>query len=147
MTPQTEAFIDWPAAQRAVEASAGKAVELGVRINVSIVDASGLRLAFLRMRGSSLHSISISEDKAYTAASFGIATSEWAEQLKAHSIEVQQGLRQRPRMVLFGGGIPIRLGGEVVGGIGVSGASEEQDELCARAGLEANGWLGSSPAL
>lgn len=49
------------------------------------------------------------------------------------------GFAARPRMVVFGGGLPIRIDGELVGGIGVSGASAEQDEACARAGLEAIG--------
>jgi uncharacterized protein GlcG (DUF336 family) len=127
--------LDWNAAQQAVQGATRKALELGVRINVSVVDVGGNLLAFLRMNGAPLHSISISEDKAYTAVSFGLATSKWSEVLSVHSEAVRQGLPMRPRFVMFGGGLPIRVADELVGGIGVSGASEEQDEQCAQAGL------------
>jgi uncharacterized protein GlcG (DUF336 family) len=134
--------MDWRAAQRAAEAAAQKAVELGARVNVSVVDTAGLPVAFLRMAGAPLHSISLCEDKAYTAVSFGIPTSAWAEELKNHSEAVRQGLLQRPRAALFGGGVPIVIDGVLAGAIGVSGASEQQDEQCAKAGLAACGWLG-----
>jgi uncharacterized protein GlcG (DUF336 family) len=134
-------WIDWKAAQRAAEAAAEKAMELGARINVSVVDAAGLPLAFLRMPGAPLHSISICEDKAYTAVSFGLPTSAWAEELKKHSEAVRQGLLQRPRTALFGGGIPILIDGMLAGAIGVSGSSEQYDEQWAKAGLAAGGWL------
>jgi uncharacterized protein GlcG (DUF336 family) len=133
--------FDWSQAQRAAEAAARKAEELGARVNVSVVDASGTPMAFLRMAGSLLHSMSICEDKAYTAVSFGIPTSAWAEQMKEFSELVRQGLLQRPRTAFFGGGVPIVIDGVLAGAIGVSGASEQQDEQCARAGLAACGWL------
>lgn len=128
--------LTWKAAHQAVEGAVLKALDLGIKVNVSVVDTGGNPLAFLRMNGAPLHSISISEDKAYTAVSFGLATSEWANELKAHSDAVRQGLPLRPRFVMFGGGLPIRRNGELVGAIGVSGASEQQDEECAQAGLE-----------
>lgn len=131
--------LTWEAAHRAVEGAVRKALDVGVKVNVSVLDSGGNLLAFLRMNGAPLHSISISEDKAYTAVSFGLATSKWTKELKAHSEAVRQGLPLRPRFVMFGGGLPIRLEGEVIGGIGVSGASEEQDEECAQAGLKATG--------
>ena len=131
--------LTWEAAHLAVQAAVRQALELGARINVSVVDAGGVPLAFLRMHGAPLHSIEISEDKAYTAASFGLATSDWQHELAAHSASVRQGLPLRPRFVMFGGGLPIRCGSELIGGIGVSGGSEQQDEQCAKAGLIAMG--------
>ena len=122
-------------ALRAVEGAVQHAVKLGVKINVAVCDASGTRMAFLRMNGAYLHAITISEDKAYTAASFGIPTSQWAQILSDHSDGVRLGLPARPRFVQFGGGLPISINGTVVGGIGVSGGSEQQDEECARFGL------------
>jgi uncharacterized protein GlcG (DUF336 family) len=127
--------ITTEAARRAVEGAVQQAVKLGIKINVAVCDASGTQMAFLRMNGAYLHSITISEDKAYTAASFGIPTSQWAQILSNHSDGVRLGLPARPRFVQFGGGLPISINGTLVGGIGVSGGSEQQDEECARFGL------------
>ena len=131
--------IDWPAAHRAVGAAVQAAQAMGVRINVAVVDASGVLVAFLRMPGAPLHSVDIAMDKAYTAVSFGLATSQWQEALQQHSAAVRDGLVRRPRFVAFGGGLPLMEGGKRLGGIGVSGGSEQEDEACARAGLAALG--------
>jgi uncharacterized protein GlcG (DUF336 family) len=88
------------------------------------------------MPGAFLHSIDIAIDKAYTAASFGFPTSQWPEIL-AGDEALRIGLPLRPRLVIFGGGLPIVENGQRIGGIGVSGGSAEQDEDCARAGLAA----------
>ncbi|OIQ98179.1 hypothetical protein GALL_197730 [mine drainage metagenome] len=130
-------LIDWPAASQAVEAAAKNAQGLGVRVNIAVVDAAGNLGAFLRMPGAPLHSIDIAIDKAYTAASFGLPTSRWSEALLSHSEAVRQGMVLRPRFIAFGGGLPIVEAGHRIGGIGVSGGSEEQDEQCAQAGLQA----------
>jgi uncharacterized protein GlcG (DUF336 family) len=138
MKPECSAqAFDWVAAQRAAEAAVHHALALGVAVNVAVVDAGGHPLAFLRMHGAPLHSIGISEDKAYTALSFGLPTSQWSEVLSKQSDALRQGLPLRPRFVMFGGGLPIRSGGAVIGAIGVSGASEQQDEQCASAGVAA----------
>lgn len=131
--------IDWPAAHRAVEAAAREAGRHGLRVNVAVVDAAGHLAAFVRVPGAPLHSIDIAIDKAYTAASFGLSTHRWHDVLQEHSEAVRQGLVQRPRFIAFGGGLPIVEGDRVIGGIGVSGGSEAQDEACARAGLDALG--------
>ena len=140
MVHRTEQWqVSLESAHLAVEAAVFHANSLGIFINVAVCDASGIAMAFLRMHGAPLHSISISEDKAYTAASFGLPTSEWTNALNSHSVAVRQGLPMRPRFVQFGGGLPIRMDSILIGGIGVSGGSEEQDEACARFGLEAVG--------
>ncbi|WP_373186958.1 heme-binding protein [Halopseudomonas sp.] len=127
--------LRWELALKAVEAATRKALELNILINVSVVDQAGIPLSFARMNGSFLHSADIATDKAYTAASFGFPTSEWIQILDANPA-MRLGFPQRPRLVVFGGGLPIKVDGQCVGGIGVSGGSEDQDELCARAGLE-----------
>ncbi|WP_424860003.1 GlcG/HbpS family heme-binding protein [Tepidimonas sp. HKU77] len=127
--------IDAPAALRAIEAAVRHATALGVRVNVAVVDAAGLPVAFARMAGAPLHSVDIASDKAYTAASFGLPTSAWTQELASHSEAVRQGLVLRPRFVAFGGGLPIVEQGVRIGGIGVSGGSEAQDEAIAQAGL------------
>ncbi len=135
-TPQ--AVISTDAAHRAVRAAVERADELGIRINVAVTDAGGVLAAFLRMPGAFLHSVDIAIDKAYTAASFGWPTSQW-ERIFEGDAALARGMPHRPRIVVFGGGLPIRAGEALIGGIGVSGGSAEQDESCARAGLEAIG--------
>ena len=132
------------AAATAVRAAVAQAEALGIRINVAVTDASGTLMAFLRMPGAFLHSIDIAIDKAYTAASFGFSTSRWGAVLGDDEL-LRLGLNQRPRLVLFGGGLPIVEAGARIGGIGVSGGSAEQDERCAAAGLAAIG-LGDATA-
>lgn len=131
--------IDWHAALAVVGAAVQAAEAMGARVNVAVVDASGVLASFLRMPGAPLHSVEIAIDKAYTAASFGLATSQWSEALQQHSSAVREGLVLRPRFVAFGGGLPVMENGQRIGGIGVSGGSEQQDEACARAGLAALG--------
>lgn len=130
--------ISAAAAHTAVGAAVQAAEAMGLRINVAVTDRSGTLAAFLRMPGAFLHSVDIAIDKAYTAASFGFPTSQWGAVL-AQDEMLRIGLSGRPRLVVFGGGLPILADGELIGGIGVSGGSAEQDEACARAGLQALG--------
>ena len=109
-----------------------------IRINAAVTDAGGVLTAFLRMPGAFLHSVDIAIDKAYTAAGFGFATGQWAGILRGDEA-LRLGMPVRPRNVVFGGGLPMREQGVLIGGIGVSGGSAEQDEICARAGLAALG--------
>ncbi|MDP3138172.1 MAG: heme-binding protein [Burkholderiaceae bacterium] len=132
-------MIDWAAAHACVGAAVKAAGVLGLRVNVAVVDAGGVLAAFLRMPGAPLHSVDIAIDKAYTAASFGLATSQWSAALQQHSVAVRDGIVRRPRFVAFGGGLPVMEVGQCIGGIGVSGATEEQDEAIANAGLKAMG--------
>jgi uncharacterized protein GlcG (DUF336 family) len=129
-------LISAAAVATATQAAVAHAEALGIRINVAVTDASGVLAGFLRMPGAFLHSIDIAIDKAYTAASFGFPTSQWPEIL-AGDEALRLGLPLRPRLVIFGGGLPIVENGQRIGGIGVSGGSAEQDEDCARAGLAA----------
>lgn len=132
-------MIDWAAAHACVGAAVKAAGVLDLRVNVAVVDAGGVLAAFLRMPGAPLHSVDIAIDKAYTAASFGLATSQWSAALQQHSVAVRDGIVRRPRFVAFGGGLPVMEVGQCIGGIGVSGATEEQDEAIANAGLKALG--------
>lgn len=98
-------------------------------------------MSFLRMTGAFIHSINIAIDKAYTAASFGFPTKDWMR-LVGHDEGMKLGFSAQPRLIVFGGGLPILCASDATewcGGIGVSGASEEQDEACAHAGLAALG--------
>ena len=139
-TPRSVAqrAITADAAATAVRAAVAHAEVSGIRVNAAVTDASGVLAAFLRMPGAFLHSVEIAIDKAYTAASFGFPTGQWMSAIGGDEA-LRTGLPLRPRLVVFGGGLPIREGGELIGGIGVSGGSAEQDEACARAGLAAIG--------
>ena len=129
--------ISAAAASAAVLAAVAHAEINGWKINVAVVDRSGNLMAFLRMPGAFLHSIDIAIDKAYTSASFGFPSKDWMAMI-GHDEGMKLGFSVRPRLIVFGGGLPIGEG-EWIGGIGVSGASEAQDEECARAGLSAIG--------
>ncbi len=132
----TQHTIHWQAANTAVCAAVEKATELGIKINVSVADNGGNEVAFLRMPGAFLHSIDIAKDKAFTSAGFGFPTSQWAEIFKTEEM-LKTGMPVRDRLVVFGGGEPIEVDGKMLGGIGVSGGSEEQDIICAKAGIQA----------
>ncbi|OWW20262.1 GlcG/HbpS family heme-binding protein [Noviherbaspirillum denitrificans] len=132
--------ITWEAASAAAQAAVRHAEKNGWRINVAVVDRGGNLMSFLRMPGAFLHSINIAIDKAYTAAGFGFSTKDWMAAV-GHDDGMKLGFSAQPRLIVFGGGLPMRVeeGGEWIGGIGVSGASEAQDEECARAGIAAVG--------
>ncbi len=134
----SQSVISADAAHTALAAAVAHARELGIAINVAVTDSAGVLAGFLRMPGAFLHSIDIAIDKAYTSASFGFPTAMWKEILANDEI-LKIGLAERPRLVIFGGGLPIVADGVRIGGIGVSGGSAEQDEECARAGLNAIG--------
>ncbi len=134
----TQTVIGCDAALRVAEAAVAAARELGVRINVAVCDSAGHLAAFLRMPGAFVQSIDIAIDKAHTAAGFGFPTGDWMRAVEGNE-GMKLGFSARPRLVVFGGGLPIRIDGQLIGGVGVSGASEAQDEACAQAALVALG--------
>ncbi|MEW8222880.1 MAG: heme-binding protein, partial [Candidatus Thiodiazotropha taylori] len=119
-----EPQIHWRAAADAVAAAVQQAEEMGIKINAAVVDKGGNLLAFQRMNGAFLHSIGISIDKAYTAAGFGFPTRKWMDEIRDIP-QLREGIVQRDRLVIFGGGLPIVSNDQVIGAIGVSGGSEE----------------------
>lgn len=121
----------------ALPAALAEARSLKLRVSVSIVDAGGQLIHLAHMDGAPTPSRDIALDKAYTAAGFGVATSAWEERLANAPASVRNGLMQRPRLAMFGGGVPVKVDGVTVGAIGVSGATAEQDEQCAQAGVDA----------
>lgn len=121
-----------------IAAGEAAARELGVPMVISIVDELGVLKAFSRMDGAALLSVEIATDKAYTAVSFGIATHEWFEFVK-NDPPLLHGIVKTPRLIVFGGGYPIKIDGDIVGGIGVSGGHYDQDMKVATAALAALG--------
>lgn len=130
-----EITISRQASMEACLSSVQKAEELGININVSVVDNKGLEMAFLRMEDSFIHSINIAKDKAYTSASFGFPTEQWTTIFKSMP-HLEHGFSNRKRLIPFGGGMPIFENGIKVGAIGVSGGTEEEDIICAKYAIE-----------
>lgn len=121
--------------QKMIAAAVAKANSLGVPQIVAVLDESGLLKGFCRMDGAPLISIEVAQNKAYTAL-LGSPSQDFFNRIK-DSPALLAGVPHIPRIVTFGGGLPIRIGGVVVGAIGVSGGSVEQDIECAQAGLDA----------
>ncbi len=134
----TKKSIAGETAKRLIEAGEAAARELGVPMVIAIVDESGILKAYSRMDGAALLSVGIAQDKAYTSVSFGIATHEWFEFVK-NDPPLLHGIIKTPRLVVFGGGYPIKEDGTIIGGIGVSGGHYEQDMKVAQAALAALG--------
>jgi uncharacterized protein GlcG (DUF336 family) len=117
-----------------LEAVTNKAEELGIKINAAVVDEGANLKAFIRMDEAALLSSEIAQNKAYTAAAFGKPTHEWYPMIKDEPA-LLTGIVHTKKLVVFGGGIPLTVGGIIVGGIGVSGGTSEEDVLYAQAGL------------
>lgn len=122
-------------AAKMVEAAVAKAKSLGVPQVVAILDESGLLKAFCRMDGAPLISIEVAQNKAYTAL-LGAPSQDFFNRIKEDPA-LLAGVPHIPRIVTFGGGLPIRFDGAVAGGIGVSGGSVDQDVACAQAAIDA----------
>jgi uncharacterized protein GlcG (DUF336 family) len=102
---------------------------------IAIVDDSGVLKAFSRMDGAPLLSVQVAQDKAYTAVGFGLATETWHDFVKDDPPLAMGAAPGIDRLIVFGGGYPIKVGEAVVGGIGVSGGHYSQDMEVAQAGL------------
>ncbi|MDQ0175614.1 GlcG/HbpS family heme-binding protein [Bacillus chungangensis] len=118
-----------------IEAASKKAQELKITVNIAIVDEGGHLTAFSRMDHAAILSIKIAQNKAYTAVAFGIPTHEWYGLIKENDA-LKTGIVHTDRLVIFGGGYPIYWNDFLAGGIGVSGGSEEEDQLCCQAALQ-----------
>jgi len=121
-------------ARAAIEAACDKARELGVATNIAVVDAGANLKAFVRMDGAFLGSIDIAIRKARTARLFDMDTGELGKLSQPggalYSIEHSNG-----GLITFGGGVPIKTGsGEVIGAVGSSGSTVENDQMIAEAG-------------
>jgi uncharacterized protein GlcG (DUF336 family) len=120
-----------------VEAARAKAIAIGVPMNIAVVDEGSNLIAFARMDGAWLGSIDIAQNKAYTARAFDMPTKDLAP--LAQPGESLYGIEasNHGRLIVFAGGIPLLSGSRVVGAIGVSGGTVEQDQAVAEAGAAA----------
>jgi uncharacterized protein GlcG (DUF336 family) len=122
-------------AHRVVAAAEAKAKDMSHPFVIAVCDESGVLKAFSRMDGSALLSVQIAQDKAYTAAGFGLSTDGWHDFIKTDAPLALGAVGGIDRLVVFGGGYPIKIGDAIVGGIGVSGGHYSQDMEVAQAGL------------
>jgi uncharacterized protein GlcG (DUF336 family) len=124
-------------ARRVIDAAEKKAQEIGQPMNLAVVDAGGNLVAFARMEKAWLGSIDIAINKAWTARAFDIQTKELAELSQSGDQFFGIHASNGGRVMIFAGGVPLKRGEEVVGGIGVSGGMGKQDQAVAEAGAEA----------
>lgn len=124
-------------ARRVIAAAEKKAGEIKQPMNIAVADAGGNLIAHVRMDGAWLGSIDISIKKAYTSRAFDISTKDLAEHSQSGGQFFGIHASNDGRIMIFAGGIPLRRDGKVVGAIGVSGGSGEQDHAVAEAGAAA----------
>jgi len=141
-----EAVLPLALASKAAAAAQEKCTKDGYRVSVAVVDRAGILRTLVRGDGAAPHSVDSSTKKAYTAASLRRPTGELAKMIAENP--GAQGLRDmNDRILILGGGLPIDMGGEIVGGIGVGGApGGHLDEACAQAGLDSIGAAPKVPA-
>ncbi|WP_169545867.1 heme-binding protein [Sneathiella aquimaris] len=135
----TAPYLPLEMAQKAASAAIKQCKADGFNVSVAIVARSGETKVLLKADGSGPHTVGSSTGKAFTSASMGRPTMGLANFLKDH--RELDGLRDMDsRLVILGGGLPIKINGALVGGIGVGGApGGDKDEKCAQVGLAAIG--------
>jgi uncharacterized protein GlcG (DUF336 family) len=124
-------------AQRIIEAGIAKAKEIRQPMNIAVVDVGANLTAFMRMDGAWLGSIDIAINKAFTARAFDISTLELGQNSQPGGQFFGIHVSNHDRVMIFAGGIPIKMNGEVVGAVGVSGGSGKQDQAVAEAAAAA----------
>jgi uncharacterized protein GlcG (DUF336 family) len=140
-----EAVLPLHLAQKAAAAAQDKCKQDGYRVSVAVVDRAGVLKVLLRGDGAGPHTTESSSKKAFTAASLRRPTTELAD-LVAKAPSLQALREMHPRILILGGGLPIEMGGDVVGGIGVGGApGAHLDDACAQAGLDSIGATSKAP--
>jgi uncharacterized protein GlcG (DUF336 family) len=122
------------AAQTVIEAARKHAEKIRVPMNIAVVDDGANLVAFVRMDGAWLGSIDISQDKAFTARAFDMTTKELARMSQPGEPLFGIIASNDGRVVIFAGGIPLKVDGQVVGAVGVSGGRPDQDHEVAEAG-------------
>jgi uncharacterized protein GlcG (DUF336 family) len=129
----TQKSISLPMAQTIANAVIAKCQSMGYKISVSVLDRGGLALVMLRDEGASLHTVESSDRKAYTARTFRQPSTALVKRIQDEP--AVSGFRQYTRVIALGGGLPIKVGDDVIGAVGVSGSPGKDDE-CAQAGID-----------
>lgn len=127
--------LDLASALAMVAAAEERARQHGLAVSVAVVDGGGNLIALHRMDGACIATIDLARDKAYSALALKEATHEVLPRCQPGQPAFGLHHAGGGRLVLLSGGLPVLLGAEVVGGVGVSGAPDEDDIACARAAL------------
>lgn len=128
--------LDLTEARQLIAGATEKARDIGVPMCIAIVDESGNLIAFERMNGGKTSSVIIAQDKAFTAAAAKKATHEYNAANVPGSLAFGIHTEVGGRISSVGGGLPVIVDGEVVGGIGLSSGTPQQDMDCAQAGID-----------
>jgi uncharacterized protein GlcG (DUF336 family) len=131
------AYVTLSSALNAIDAASKKAAQIGVPMNIAVVDAGGNLVAFVRMEDAWLGSIEIAQNKAYTARAFDMSTKDLAKISQPGKPAFGIADSTNHRIAIFPGGIPLKAENEIIGGIGVSGGTPDQDHEVAEAGEKA----------
>jgi uncharacterized protein GlcG (DUF336 family) len=126
-------------ARAIIEAAEKKATEIGQPMNIAVVDAGGNLVAHVRMDNAWIGSVNISINKAWTSRAFDISTKDLGENSQPNDQFYGINASNSGKVMIFAGGIPLKKDDKVVGAIGVSGGSGEQDQTVAEAGAESYG--------
>jgi uncharacterized protein GlcG (DUF336 family) len=124
-------------ARRIIAAAEKKAEQIGQPMNVAVVDEGGNLVAFERMPNAWLGSIDIAQKKAWTSRAFDITTKDLGANSQPGDQFFGINASNDGKVMIFAGGVPLKKGGKIVGAIGVSGGSGEQDQAVAEAGASA----------
>lgn len=129
--------LDIADARTLIAGARAKATEIGVPMCIAITDEGGNLIAFERMDGGKMTSITIAIDKSYTASAAKKATHEYGAASQPGAPAYGIGSAIGGRLMVVGGGLPVGVDSEVVGGIGVSSGTPDQDRQVAQAGIDA----------
>jgi len=124
-------------ARRIIAAAERRAEEIGQPMNIAVADAGGNIVAHVRMDGAWIGSIDISMKKAFTSRAFDISTKDLATHSQSGGQFFGIHASNNGKIMIFAGGIPLKRDGQVVGAVGVSGGSGDQDHEVAEAGVAA----------
>ncbi len=124
-------------ARHLIAAAESEAGRLGIPYNIAVVDAGGHLISHVRMDGAWLGSIDIAIHKAWTARAFDMSTADLAKMSQSGKPLFGIDSTNHDKVVIFGGGIPIKMGGVVVGAVGASGGTVDQDIKVAEAAVAA----------
>ncbi|NVK43090.1 MAG: heme-binding protein [Oceanospirillaceae bacterium] len=128
--------LDLADAALMIEGAAAHAREIGVPMCIAVTDESGNLIAFERMDGGKVTSITVAQDKAFTAAAARKATHEYNQACTPGNLVFGIHTALGGRLSVVGGGLPVEVDGAVVGGIGISSGTPQQDMACAQAGID-----------
>jgi uncharacterized protein GlcG (DUF336 family) len=128
----TERNLSLAMAKTIAEAALSECKSKGFNTAAAVVDRAGQVLVLLRDEKATAQVLEMARRKAYTARMFRTSTLEFQKRTSDPTLAAQRDVSE---ILALGGGVPIQIGTEVIGGVGSSGSSQEQDDACARAGI------------